>query len=135
MENALKGLMMAAGITITCMVIGLGFLVAREAKQAAVETSGQMTEFRNRLYESSYTAYDGAVISGAELQNFLHYQFSQKVMGHVVPKYFDIIDGNTVRLQNQDDCDAVVISPYASYQGAVVRGHGGEIIGLTFLKK
>ena len=134
MENALKGLMMAAGITITCMVIGLGFLVAREAKQTAAETSGQMAEFRNRLYESSYTAYDGAVVSGAELANFLRFQLNQRELGHKVPEYFDIIDGGTIRLTKADDCDAVSLSPYSTYTGAVIRGHGGGIVGLTFTK-
>ena len=30
MENSLKGLMLAAGIIITCIIISLGFYIARE---------------------------------------------------------------------------------------------------------
>ena len=35
MENSLKGLLLAAGTIITCIIISLGFYIAREAKDTA----------------------------------------------------------------------------------------------------
>jgi hypothetical protein len=36
MENSLKGLILAAGTIITCVVITLAFYISREAKQTAI---------------------------------------------------------------------------------------------------
>ena len=45
MENSLKGLLLAGGTVITCIIIGLGFYIAREARDTASAGSGQI----NRL--------------------------------------------------------------------------------------
>ena len=46
MENSLKGLMLAAGIIITCIIISLGFYIAREARDTASEGTGQINQLR-----------------------------------------------------------------------------------------
>ena len=42
MENSLKGLLLAAGTIITCIIISLGFYIAREAKDTAATGAGQI---------------------------------------------------------------------------------------------
>ena len=40
MENSLKGLMLAAGIIITCIIISFGFYMAREASDIVRSGTG-----------------------------------------------------------------------------------------------
>ena len=49
MENSLKGLMLAAGIIITCIIISLGFYIAREASDTASSGTGQINELQQNL--------------------------------------------------------------------------------------
>ncbi|RGS63463.1 hypothetical protein DWX81_15600 [Roseburia inulinivorans] len=49
MENSLKGLMLAAGIIITCIIISLGFYIAREARDTASEGTGRSISCRRSL--------------------------------------------------------------------------------------
>ena len=44
MSNGLKGLTLAAGVIITCIVISIAFFVTREAKDIAAQGINQMGE-------------------------------------------------------------------------------------------
>ena len=44
MDNALKGLVLAAGVVLTCMILGLGFYIAREAKATASVSANRLTQ-------------------------------------------------------------------------------------------
>ena len=59
MENSLKGLMLAAGIIITCIIISLGFYIAREARDTASEGTGQINQLQAEFTDASKTMYDG----------------------------------------------------------------------------
>ena len=64
MENSLKGLMLAAGIIITCIIISLGFYIAREARDTASEGTGQINQLQAEFTDASKTMYDGTEVSG-----------------------------------------------------------------------
>ena len=49
MENSLKGLMLAAGIIITCIIISLGFYIAREARVLPPREQGRSISCRRSL--------------------------------------------------------------------------------------
>ena len=55
MENSLKGLMLAAGIIITCIIISLGFYIAREARDTASEGTGQINQLQAEFTDASKT--------------------------------------------------------------------------------
>ncbi len=62
MENSLKGLLLAAGTIITCVIIGLGFYIAREARDTAANGAGQISKLNcsKQLYNfnnKSYTVF------------------------------------------------------------------------------
>ena len=56
MENSLKGLMLAAGIIITCIIISLGFYIAREARDTASEGTGQINQLQAERPKQCMTA-------------------------------------------------------------------------------
>ena len=58
MENSLKGLMLAAGIIITCIIISLGFYIAREARDTASEGTGQINQLQAEFTDASKTMYE-----------------------------------------------------------------------------
>ena len=49
MDNSLKGLILAAGTIITCVVISLGFFIAREAKDTASNGANQINKLNSEL--------------------------------------------------------------------------------------
>lgn len=77
MESALKGLMLAAGVVLTCIVIGLGFYLAREAKATAAASQDELSSYQQQIRENSLTKYDGLTVSGSDVVNFTKRQLSK----------------------------------------------------------
>lgn len=67
MDNSLKGLMLAAGVVITCIVVGLGFYISREAKNTSSGGISQITKMNSEYQDISKTMYDGIKVSGREV--------------------------------------------------------------------
>ena len=72
MENSLKGLLLAAGTIITCIIIGLGFYIAREARDTAANGAGQISRLNAEFNESDKVIYDGLKVSGSEVINVIN---------------------------------------------------------------
>lgn len=140
MENALKGLLMAAGTILTCMVIAFGFRAADVAKATAAEITGEMEVQERRLHESNYLAYDGAVISGSELVNFLRFELNRKNNGENSLAYFEISDISTVRLSTVNEVKSLTLNgtagyvpPNGAYKGRAV-WQQGTLLALSFTR-
>ena len=71
MENSLKGLILAAGTIITCVVISLGFYISREAKDTATNGANQINKLNSEFVESDKDIYDGTTVSGSEDLNVI----------------------------------------------------------------
>ncbi|MBE5962308.1 MAG: hypothetical protein E7256_13165 [Lachnospiraceae bacterium] len=69
MENALKGLLIAAGIILTCTIVGIGFYVAREANATAAVSADKISEVRKNITDSSLMKYDGIKVTGSDVIN------------------------------------------------------------------
>ncbi len=67
MDNSLKGLMLAAGVVITCIVVGLGFYISREAKNTSSGGISQITKMNSEYQDINKTMYDGIKVSGREV--------------------------------------------------------------------
>ena len=80
MENSLKGLMMAAGIIITCIIISLGFYIAREASDTASSGTGQINELQAEFADTSKMMYDNTEVSGSEVINVIR-KFGDEMLG------------------------------------------------------
>ena len=148
MENSLKGLMLAAGIIITCIIISLGFYIAREARDTASEGTGQINQLQAEFTDASKTMYDGTEVSGSEVLNVIR-KFSDETMGILVQTNknktyynynFDAEKGDLGKeLDNsyknaQDVANDKYINPTARFQGSIVKDVNGTIIGIVFVQ-
>lgn len=148
MENSLKGLMLAAGTIITCVVISLGFFISRQAKSTAATGTNQIGKLNNEFAESDKMIYDGCDISGTEVISVLKkFKGSDTNICVETPKIvefygnvFDVHSGELYGdsradydLFTQNDSD-YYINPYATFNGKVVRDINNVIVGIFFLQ-
>ncbi|MFQ9934493.1 MAG: hypothetical protein ACLRVQ_08715, partial [Lachnospiraceae bacterium] len=135
MENSLKGLILAAGTIITCVVISLGFFISREAKETAANGANQINKLNSEFVESDKIIYDGATVSGSEVVNVIKKMKHDEVGIYVVTNKsktyygyeFDISSGDLLKKADSGYEEACVstgskyINPYADFRGKVVR--------------
>lgn len=149
MENSLKGLMMAAGIIITCIIISLGFYIAREASDTASSGTGQINELQAEFADTSKMMYDNTEVSGSEVINVIR-KFGDEMLGVRVQTkkntsyyiyQFNDADGSLKNSSALDYKSAQVvtnnnyINPTGRFLGAVVRDANGTITGLSFVQQ
>lgn len=146
MENSLKGLLLAAGTIITCIVISLGFFISREAKETASNGANQIGKLNAEFLESDKVIYDGASVSGSEVINVIKKMQSEDVGICVVTKKtskfygfeFDAKTGEFGSKVSSDTESAVsssseyYINPYVEFTGIVVRDVNNLITGIVF---
>ena len=146
MDNSLKGLILAAGTIITCVVISLGFFIAREAKDTASNGANQINKLNAEFVESDKVIYDGATVSGSEVINVIK-KFKNEKLGILVKTNksktyygysFNENDGDIigqVNSKNVDptDSDSVnYVNPYVNFVGRIIRDKNEVITGIVF---
>lgn len=139
MDNALKGFLLAAGVIITCLIIGIGFLVAREASATASSSSALLSDFQNELSESNITRYDGLEVAGSDVVNFIKKQLEGQSK-EVKNFYIKVVQVGKSRSYDQKSDLAGLrkyghvdyIVPSSRFTGKVERDLNGVIVGITF---
>lgn len=151
MENSLKGLLLAAGTIITCVVISLGFYIAREAKDTASNGAGQINKLNSEFAEADKTIYDGVEVSGNEVINVIR-KFENEPISVIVKNnicedklYYirNLTEGDTKLGEAttlsykaaQNETSESYINPIGRFQGSVLRDDNGMIIGIAFVQK
>ena len=149
MENSLKGLMLAAGIIITCIIISLGFYIAREASDTASSGTGQINELQAEFADTSKTMYENTEVSGSEVINVIR-KFSDEMIGVKVQTkkntsyyiyQFNDTDGSLKNASTldyksaQNATSANYINTTGRFLGAVIRDANGTITGLSFVQQ
>ncbi|MGN0243122.1 MAG: hypothetical protein ACI4CT_03560 [Lachnospiraceae bacterium] len=133
MENSLTGLMMAAGTIVTCMIISIGFFLARQGQRMATSTYQQMEEIQTDIEEQQQMQYHQAYVIGSEVINCIrHYQEEYEIV--VVTKTqtnrFPVSDFSVVyQIDNR-----YYINPAGKYYGIVLRDANQSITGFQFTK-
>ncbi|HIS61649.1 MAG TPA: hypothetical protein IAC14_05275 [Candidatus Scybalomonas excrementigallinarum] len=153
MENSLKGLLLAAGTVITCIVIGLGFYISREARDTTSKSVAQVSKLNVEFNESDKTMYDNMTVSGSEVINVIN-KFKNDDMGIIVDTkktkntmYNRTLTsstangtvtytlGGTVATKIKDAQDinnALYINPNGSFLGQVLRDSNNVVVGIEF---
>lgn len=148
MENSLKGLILAAGTIITCVVISLAFYISREAKQTAVNGAKEINRLNTEFAESDKIVYDNATVSGSEVMNVIKKMAGEKVGIYVKTKkaeayygyHFDLGSGTLGSESKENYITATesasesYINPYADFKGSVVRDSNDTITGIKFVQ-
>lgn len=146
MENSLKGLLLAAGTIITCVVVGLGFYIAREARDTASGGAGQISRLNAEFNESDKVMYDGLEVSGSEVVNVISKYKNNLVSIKVVTKkgttYYgcnmnstedELAGSSTASVKDaQKSTSATYINPSAQFGGQIIRDKNNAIIGICF---
>lgn len=143
MENSLKGLILAAGVVVTCIVVSLGFYMAREAKNATNNGISQISEITS-MNDVAKEMYDGLSISGREVVNILS-KFSKDLnSGELVVLVTTGKGSNMVMTQynkafneNNDPTvytNATYINPNGVFKGSVSHDEKG-IIFMNFTQE
>lgn len=146
MENSLKGLLLAAGTIITCVVVGLGFYIAREARDTAAGGAGQISRLNAEFNESDKVMYDGLEVSGSEVVNVIskykNNPVSIKVTTMKGTTYYGCtltadekelsVASNASVKDAQKSTSTTFINPSAQFAGQVMRDDNNAIIGICF---
>ena len=146
MENSLKGLILAAGVIITCVVVGLGFYIAREAKDTATNGAGQITMLNSEFSNNDKTIYDGITVSGSEVLNaikkFKDEEISVKVVTSKSTTYYNYsLDTSEKNIENKSTSSVAdakktasknYINPNGKFEGEIIRDSNDYIIGICF---
>lgn len=149
MENSLKGLMLAAGTIITCLVISLGFFISREAKDTATNGVNQIGGLNAEFAAGDKSIYDGAVVSGSEVLNVIKKYDSDSVGVYVQTgkcstyynSEFNLTSGDYVGESSNtymialDDTKDTYINPYGKFKGRVVTDGNNVITGIEFMQQ
>lgn len=146
MENSLKGLLLAAGTVITCLIIGLGFYIAREARDTASSGAGQINRLNAEFMESDKIMYDGIQVSGSEVLNAINkfknddlcIQVDTKKSGMASYGYADTTlstkSSHKIK-ETQELKGKYYINPNALFLGEVLRDTNNVIVGLLFTQQ
>jgi len=149
MENSLKGLVLAAGIIITCLIVGLGFYIAREAKDTAAGGVGQINKLNSEFADTSKSMYEGTEVSGSEVVNAIR-RFQNETVGLQVvtnktssfytynfnPATGELGTSSALTFKSaQNELNNNYINPNGRFEGDVVRDKNGTITGLMLTKK
>lgn len=149
MDNSLKGLILAAGTIITCIVISLGFYIAREARDTAASGAGQISKLNAEFNESDKVMYDGLNVSGSEVINVIN-KFSGGDISIIVhtnkssTQYDNMLDdqmqtvigeSNASVKTAQNMTSTLYINPNAQFVGSIIRDKNHAIIAITFTQE
>ncbi len=148
MENSLKGLILAAGTIITCVVISLGFFISREAKDTASNGANQINKLNSEFVESDKIIYDGATVSGSEVVNVIKKFSNDKLSVHVRTNKTEAFYGYKINISTgeltgessqsvaaaMESSNNAYINPYANFQGRIIRDGNDVITGISFMQ-
>lgn len=136
MTHGLKALLIAASTIITCIVVGLGFSMAREAKQLGNCVMDELHRYRVAIEERDVMKYDGATVNGNDIRN---------LMGDVLVKNAGdmriviVADAGSLFYETKEDVKKAktkdseyYISPMSEYMGEVCRNENGVITDIYF---
>lgn len=139
MNNGLKALLIAASTIITCIIVSLGFRMAKEAGAIGNHVVEELHQYRSAVEERDFMKYDGVVVYGSDVVNLMKKELSENADGFVVTvkgnkSSYSYEDRSGVE-KTEDAKHAEYIVPTSKYAGKVVRNKNGVIVEIVFTKK
>ena len=146
MDNSLKGLMLAAGVVITCIVVGLGFYISREAKNTSSGGISQITRMNSEYQDISKTMYDGIKVSGREVVEAIEKYTSEVSDGNFTITVYTgkkgektdgiVFDKNNYPLDlTKDKKDENYINPDGNFLGETTCDENGVVTKMKFVQQ
>lgn len=136
MNHGLKTFLLAASTIITCIVVSLGFSMAREAKQIGNHVVEELHQYRVSMEEQDYTKYDGVTVYGTDVVNLMKRELREQGDG----VWITVVRANRqVTYKKREETEWVrqignghYIAPTELYTGEVVRNENEVIVELIF---
>lgn len=143
MENILKGILIGAGIVLTCIVVSIGFRVSRASITVSSNHSNKLDRLSSDINESDLTMYDGLEVNGSDVVNLIKKLLGDYTSGEKAPVSVQVITSksdstyiNGVAMENISNfTDNKYISPIAIFDCKVVRNKNKVIVTLKFTQK
>lgn len=135
MNNGLKALLIAASTIITCMIVTLGFSLAKEAKQIGNQVTEELEHYKTTLSERELVKYDGVSVYGADIVNLMKLELKDGKRGFEVRVIS--AGGQQVFSTYQEYEEAGAKSTLVStghYKGKVIRNKNDVITELQFTR-
>ncbi len=152
MENSTKGIIIAASIIVTLLIVGIGFTVYKSSRQSADSANAEISAMNQTMSESKFTTYESSNLLGSQVQTAIttfdgeyvaiQYEAADNSKQHVnysaTPTTSTILSSdpidNTTILQGMNKkTSPCYINPNQSYTGKIVRSDQG-IVGIIFTK-
>ncbi len=141
MENSLKMLILAASVSITCMVVSVGFYAARQASDISAITNEKLSDIAITIAEDEFMIYDNLVVRGSDVVNFIYRNLSSHSNRTNAPIYVYVDTGSSKTQyedniwidQTKDLSSIYYIHPLRKFKGKVVRNTNDVIIGVSFI--
>ena len=143
-SQALKLLLLAVTVFITCIVIIVFIRASEEAKALSNGAIDQMTELNNDIIKSGITMYDDAEVYGYDVINFIKKNLGDYDPSETAPVYVYVktsatenIYTNNIYIPDLDDFHETsrYIKPAAVFTGDIIRNVNDVIIGVRFIQK
>jgi hypothetical protein len=143
LDNSLKGLILAAGVAITCLVISLGFYASSEAKNVAAASTSKLSEFLKELNESDIILYHGFTITGCDVVNFIKKQLGSVSFAETPYLNIFVKTSKSENTYNSEDDIANInnfthiqyINPLGKFKGEVIRDDNDVICEIRFIQQ
>lgn len=142
-DVAYKLLILAATTIITCIVIGIGFIIANNAKSIGNTTIDKLNSLNKELMESDIEMYDGLVITGSDVVNYTKKQLSNYNSQEIAP-YTIIITSNSTTTTHKnntnlsslsDFTNSMYCNPLKKFKGSVTKNNNDVILSITFTQQ
>lgn len=139
MNNGLKALLIAASTIITCIIVSIGFRMAKEAGAIGNHVVEELYQYRSEVEERDFMKYDGAVVYGSDVVNLMKKELSETADGFVVTvkenkSGYSYEDRDGVKKAEDAERPEYIV-PASEYTGKVVRNKNGVIVEIIFTKK
>lgn len=136
MDNILKGIIIAAGVLLTIIIVGIGFYIARESKSTSNNGMSQLSSMNSDFQNVGITLYDGLEVSGREVKTAItkfkdelnsNFTIAVKTLGASANK---IYSSASITFPTIDSAD--YINPDAQFLGSVEYNDNKVIKNITF---
>jgi hypothetical protein len=142
-SEAVKFLLMAATLLITCSLIGLGFYVFGNSKRLGSTVTNQIIDLNNELTQSDIMKYDGLEVSGSDVINFIKKYLGDYTKEESGPFSIVIKKGSQIEIHKNkefirmitDFSNSYYIKPTSKFMGSVEKNENSVIVSVEFSRK
>lgn len=140
MDNILKGILLGTGILLTCIIISIGFMVAKESMKISSANAKELDKISSELSERDLVMYDGLEVKGSDVINCIKNKLGSYTAAETSPISINVITSNSnYTYVNGASIEEInnftndkYINPLKKFIGKAVRDRNKVIVCLRF---